>query len=390
MYDQLKYFPVNWIDGMKINKDHFIAQDNAISNMLHVAAAVNLSPVRYGVLPGEVAMRVVLSVDNQNTISVSVLQCRAVTQGGVLIHIPSLAGSENNGAVNATFPFSVSATKSMYHVVLIVHPFERQPAGNPDTEENPPRYPFLLPAYKIEIADESRYRQFAQHPFALTIGRILVDANSVRIDDEYIPACLTINAHPDLLQLHAELDQFLAGLELRCSQIVQKIFKKSQQNDLSELALFLCDRIMLYMSQALTLMRRTIAYEAPVALFASISGLARVMKNTIDLRIGSGKDELMNYLSEWCELKQGELESMLTTVANLPYNHNDINDSIVPVIRFAKVTAKLFETLSNLEFIGKRKDAGIFVKEEHKHQPFDTSHNKTKKKIFRLSSAAGI
>ena len=383
MYDQLKYLPVNWIDGMKINKDHFIAQDNAINNILHVSAALNLSPVRYGVFPvaGENSMRVTLSVDNQNTLSVSLLQCKAVTQGGVVIHISPATGSENNG-VSGSFPFSVSGTNSIYHVVLVVHPFTRQPAGNPDLEENPPRYPFSAPDYKLEVADESRYRQFASHPYALTIGRILVDANTVRIDEEYIPPCLSLNAHPDLLQLYGELDQFFAGLELRCSQIVQKIFRKSQQNDLSELALFLCDRIMLYLGQSLTPMRRSSLFDPPVVLFSTISSLARVMKNTIDLRIGSGKEELMNYLSEWCELNQGELENMLTGVANLPYNHNNINESIGPVIRFAKVTSKLFETLSNLEFIGKRKESGIFVKEEHKQQSFDTSQTKAKRRFF--------
>ena len=30
MKDQIKHFPVNWVDGMKINKNHFIAQDCAV------------------------------------------------------------------------------------------------------------------------------------------------------------------------------------------------------------------------------------------------------------------------------------------------------------------------------------------------------------------------
>jgi hypothetical protein len=34
------------------------------------------------------------------------------------------------------------------------------------------------------------------------------------------------------------------------------------------------------------------------------------------------------------------------------------------VITFVKVSSKLFETLSKLEFIGKKKESGIFVKEE--------------------------
>lgn len=386
MNQQLTYFPVNWIDGMKINKDHFIAQDNATQDALHTAVSHNLSPVRYGLLmtaaAGNDNFRVTLSADNQHTLSVTVLQCKAVTPGGIYIQLPALAGADNNGTFSASFPFVPSEGRSIYYIVLLAQPFERQPAGNPDLEETPPRYPFTQPLYKIEMADEARYRQYAQHPYALSIGRVLVDGNGIAIDEEYIPPCVTLNAHPDLVQLHAELDQFLAGLELRCSQIVQKIFRKSQQNELSELALFLCDRIMLYLGQSLTGMRRTIMYEPPIQLFATISGLARVMKNTIDLRIGSGKDELMNYLSEWCELNQGELESMLTGIAHLPYNHNNINDSIAPVIRFAKVTSRLFETLSNLEFIGKRKESGIFVKEEFKQPVQGADQPKTKRRFF--------
>ncbi len=386
MNDQLTYFPVNWVDGMKINKDHFIAQDNAARDALQAGLSSGLSPVKFGLLlpamAGSDSFQATLAADNQHTLTVTVLQCRAITPGGVLIHLPSPGNAGAGGTISASFPFSPSEGRAFFYAILVANPFDRQPAGRPDVEESPPRYPFTQPAYSLELADESRYRQFANHPYALTIGRVLADGNSIRVDEEYIPPCMAVASHPDLLQLHAELDQFLAGLELRCSQIVQKIFRKSQQNELSELALFLCDRIMLYLGQSLTAMRRSVAYEPPVGLFSVISGLARVMKNTIDLRIGSGKDELMNYLSEWCELNQGELESMLTGIANLPYDHNNINDSIAPVVRFAKITSRLFETLSNLEFIGKRKEAGIFVKEEYRQPVVDNQPPKTKRRFF--------
>ena len=388
MNDQPKYFPVNWIDGMKINKDHFIAQDYAVQDALHHAVSVGLSPIRYGVLTpsaaGDNTFSVTVTADNQNSISVSVLKCRAITPGGIFINIPALPHENSNGTISASFPVAASETATNYYVVLVVHPFDRQPVGSPDLNESPPRYPFTQPAYKIEFPDEVRYRHFIANPYALTIGKLTVDGNAVRIDEEYIPPCISLNAHPDLLQLHAELDQFLSLLELRCSLIVQKIFKRNQQNELSDLTLYLCDRIMLYLAQAITSLRRTIIYEPPIALFANISGLARVMKNTIDLRTGSGKDQLMNYLSEWSELKQGELENMLGTVANISYNHNDINAGIFPIIRYAKVTSKLFETLSNLEFIGKRRDSGgdFFVKEEFKPQQNDIPPPKPKRKFF--------
>ncbi len=369
MYDQHTYFPVNWIDGMKINKDHFIAQDNAMSNALHISTSAGLSSMRYGLLlpPSSIEpnFRVNLAVDNQRMLTVTVLQCLAVTRGGVFIHIDTSTAQVNGSATSGAFPIPSTAERSVYYAVLIVHPFDRQPAGNPDLSENPPRFPFTQPIYQVEVVDAGSYRQLAHNPYALTIGRVLADGNSITVDEEFIPPCVSINAHPDLLQLHAELDQFLATLELRCSIIVQKIFKRNQQTKLSELALFLCDRVMLYMAQALTNMRRTIPYEPPIALFAIVSGLARAMKNTIDLRIGSGKDDLMNYLSKWSEQKQGELEAMLSRVANLSYNHNNINESIPPVVEFGKVITKLFETLSNLEFIDQQADDNrYFIKED--------------------------
>ena len=128
--------------------------------------------------------------------------------------------------------------------------------------------------------------------------------------------------------------------------------------------MFLCDRVMLYLGQALTAARWNLLYESPAALFFTMASLARVLKNTIDLRIGAGKDELMEYLSEWCELKQGELESMLASIAGMNYDHNDVNKNISEAAVFVRVIAKLFNTLSRLEFIGKRKSAGFVVKEE--------------------------
>ena len=121
---------------------------------------------------------------------------------------------------------------------------------------------------------------------------------------------------------------------------------------------------MLYLGQAITDFRWGLVHESPAALFATVAGLSRVMKNTVDLRIGSGKEELMNYMSEWCELKQGELETMLSGMANMRYDNNDVNKNIQKMSVFVRVVGKLFDSLGNLEFIGKRKETGIIVKEE--------------------------
>ena len=388
MREYRKHFPVNWIDGMKINKNHFIDQDNAWADTLQEMASLNLSPVRYGVLPASVArentFNVKISLDNQDSLKVSVLSCHAVTLGGMRISIPALSvnGQPDTGNIlNTVFPFSSAKTEAAWWIFLFVHPFEKQPVGTPDISENPPRLPFVLPTYTLEMISESNYREFANHPYGISIGKVIQNGSEVKIDEDYLPPCFSIMAHPDLLSLHGELDKYFADIELYCSKIVQKIFVKKQQNEISELVMFLCDRVMLYLGQAISTMRWKMIYEPPMEMFMGIAMLARIMKNTIDLRIGSGKDELMNYLGEWCELKQGELETMLSKMANAGFNNNDINKSIHQVVVFVKITSRLFETLSKLEFIGKKKESGIFVKEESPQQAAE-AQQKARRRFF--------
>ena len=48
----------------------------------------------------------------------------------------------------------------------------------------------------------------------------------------------------------------------------------------------------------------------------------------------------------------------------LNYQHNDINKSLLYVSNFTKLMASLFKKLNELEYIGKKSDSNIFVKEE--------------------------
>ncbi len=364
MRDRLQHYFVNWVDGMKINKTHFIDQNNAFKDAMHDVAALHLNPHRYGILPpsvaGENSFSVKVSLDNHKTLRVVVEACQAITPGGVRIALPafsSLVPTDADCRPAVIFPFSGGGEEFDWWIVLIVHPFITQPAGTPDLSENPPRFPTVLPTHTIQVVNSQQYKQFAYYPYALTIGKVFVSGEEINLADYYIPPCYSVNAHPDLVSLLGDFDKFLATMERHCTQIIQKIFKQSEQNNIAEPVMFICDRIIIYLGQAITTTRWTLLHDSPAALFFAMASLARVIKNIIDLRIGSGKEELMNYLSEWCELKQGELESMLSSIANMTYEHNDVNKNISETAVFLKKMTKLFETLANLEFIGKPKVA---------------------------------
>src|SRR5687768_4739238 len=91
----LVYFhSVNWIDGMKINKDHFVAQDDAFQDALFDLTSLTLSPQHYGILPpsaaGENTFDVRVTLDNQNAIRIVVSSIQAITPGGIRISLPAL------------------------------------------------------------------------------------------------------------------------------------------------------------------------------------------------------------------------------------------------------------------------------------------------------------
>lgn len=383
MRDKTQYFHINWIDGMKINKNIFIAQDDAIRNDLHDIASFNLSPIKYGVLPplaaGHSTFNVNISIDNQNTLRVSIINCQAVTLGGVPVNISaSLKIGPNDADANPaiSFPLPPPSGESAFWVVLTINPFEKQPAGNLIVDETPPRFPFVLPVFTLLVISDNQYSQYASHPFGLMIGKVLVNGASYTIDEHYVPPCISVSAHPALVELYSDLESFLNRFEVLCSKIIQKIYVRKQKNDISELVLSLCDQTLSHLGYVINKFRWTLLHESPVYMFEALSGLARIMKNAIDLHIDSGKDILINYFTEWCDPQQGEIEKILVNMANQRYDNNDINKSIIVVIEFVNFIRELFEILNTLEFIGKRKE-GIFV-DEKKEEPADpqkTTHS---------------
>jgi hypothetical protein len=173
-----------------------------------------------------------------------------------------------------------------------------------------------------------------------------------------------VSSHPDLLEIQAGLEQFYSKMELYSLQIVQKIMQKKQANDMAVIVQKLCENICMFTASELAELKSLGIIQPPVYAVSKVSSLSRMMKNTLDFYLGNGKEELINYFTEWCNTSQGELEGAIMNLSNHQYDHLDINDSIEKISKFTKIISRLFYQLSRLEYIGKRKEAGIFVKEE--------------------------
>lgn len=95
----------------------------------------------------------------------------------------------------------------------------------------------------------------------------------------------------------------------------------------------------------------------------SVTAFARIVKNFTDAHSGAGKEELLNYFSEWCNLTQGAFEQVFNTLINTHYNHNHIRKHIKVTEEFMDLIEDLYNNLSRLDYIGKKPDGGIFVAE---------------------------
>lgn len=367
----MKYFPVNWVDGMKIRKQHFIDTENALLDQLRDAIAVGLHAQNYGLLPPKAeqkeSLRCWFVTDNQRLWRVKLTECRAVTPGGARIEIPEHTVHSLKYATTfpeAEYKWDPSYTESTFYILIQVNPFDRQPSGEPLLHEDPPRLPYATPEYTLYVAPASQLPQGQLGSYQMILGKITVKDARPQLDDDYIPPCAIVAAHPALTDLHQELDQFLGQMELYGVHIVQKIYARKQDNDLAQVVLYITEKIVQYLGTRITQFRWLGLYQEPAAMLEVIAGLARTMKNAIDQRASAGKEELLNYLSEWCELRQGELETLMINCANIRYRHIDVRECLQPMIPFVKAVNKLFDSLSRLDYIGRKTDSGIFVKEE--------------------------
>ena len=365
------HLPVNWADGMKINKDHFRADQRANHWQQALCSRAWLSPVRYGLFfSGEQPMGkpVVVTIDNQQRVMIRLIGCQAVTHGGHLVYVRegSLAGEDAmTAAIPAlTIPYSqLAATDADYFIMLAVNPYTRVPTGQPDMGESQLRPPFTAPAYRLELVECRDVSRETPGDFFLPLGRIRISEGKVLPDEDYIPPCVGVNTHPTLAEWHAGLESFYGAMENYVLRIQQKIVQKGQQNELSVLVGDVCDVLSGYMAGEYQRVLMEYRYEAPVRMIAGLAGLARVMKNRLDLYTGTLKDDLLNYFAEWCQVQPGDWDATLTAASTLRYDHMDIRAALRQMDVLIQFTLRLFANLAALEYIGKKREAGIFVKE---------------------------
>jgi hypothetical protein len=371
MADKQKYYFVNWIDGMKINKDHFISMENAMIYQQHVLAKSQINPYNFGLLPmndGDSSLDISYEIDTQNHINVRVNKCLAITSGGYLIDLDTSIPEMNQFEIFLeNFDMqAVDSKSSEFYIVLKINPYGRTPVGQADPMENPPRHPFIIPEYGVYLVPEERMNKAGFGDHFQVIGKMIIKDGVPALDKGYIPPCSSVSSDERLVAINNRLIEFFGKLEMDILLIINKIHKKEQKSPLANTVMYICDKMAAFQGLHITKQRLFLRHSPPIAIFEAISQFARLLRNTFNTQTSEQREEMINYFSDWCNLKQGELEKLMIDTVNFNYNHYEIALVMSRMMAFIETMSTLFETISHLEYIGKRRDTQIYIKEDEK------------------------
>ncbi|MCD4696031.1 MAG: hypothetical protein K8S16_07295 [Bacteroidales bacterium] len=364
MSDQLKYKQVNWIDGMKVNKDHFIALENYFTAQINDQSNHYLNSHNYGLLPHKGDIQQFLSIntiiDNQNYLRVKIDSCHAITPGGYKIEISKENPDQGDFTLqNVETEYNLASAKDDdLFLIISIDPFSRIPDGKAEPTEYPLRMPFVNPEYKLDLIPTEQVIGQKLGPNMLIIGKIVIKNNKPEIIEEYIPPCTSIDSHRKLIEFYDYIDMNISSLEKNAVKIIYDVNEKQASNILTEIVTYVAENLLQFLSNNITGYKWFINSKPPIYIFEFIVSLARVLKNAFDIRTAEEKEVMLNYFSKHFDIVPSRFKQLLDNTIGLTYDHTEIYHSIEKSEDFMNVISLLFSELSKMELIaGKEKKA---------------------------------
>jgi hypothetical protein len=196
--DDVKFRSVNWEHGMLLTPEHFLRQERYFEAGL--LWALRYATSAYGLVGGgprlpeaeRGAVRhdpIVLVDEDENSLSVSVTQCRALTPAGCIIDI------DPEHPLQRRFPKSALEGVTESPVYIAYDPREKQVIDGALDEMNPQMKTERWPAYSLSLQVHAE-----SVPYSAAVARIRRQKYGAGYekDPDFIPACTTLVAYSEL------------------------------------------------------------------------------------------------------------------------------------------------------------------------------------------------
>jgi hypothetical protein len=373
MLSDMIHLPVNWVDGMKISRAHFEQTEDYFNEQLRDGRAQTLTEHTFGILPSERSLDLAVFCDYNQQISIELNACKALTPNGTRIQV--LGKEVPNINVNfkeiATRYGLQTSQSQLLSIIIMIDPFQRVPFGEALINENPPRHPNTRPGTRLELVP-AEFINTIQPANSLVIGKILYQNGELLFLKDFIPACTSVNSLPAMLDWYIRFRQMLENWEQSCIKIIQKINPKvqaQQPNALAENIRLLSEKMLAQLVLQKMHFQWIIPKSAPVHLCVALLQHIQFINAILKCYPEKDREELLNYFAEWTDTQAGAMDNQTQQVLQLQYNHYDPVAALNEIGQLYEAYIRLFQRLSQLEFIGKRKGQNIFVIEQEVKQP---------------------
>lgn len=367
MIFKLEHYPVNWIDGMKISKQHFIESNDYISDLVRDSNSIQLTSLNFGLLPapknGSRNFEITVETKNDSIMVITLYCCYAITQGGFRISYDPLVKNELSIIRNIDILELNNNTFESFYIILFANPFVRTPIGIPSIDENPPRHPYSDVTYELQIIPTNQINNIELGPYCLIIGKIQNEYGLLKLDKKFIPACTQLLCHEDLIHFHKNCLLKLENLKVLSLNIIKKINDKNKPSTIANTVFHLCKIMALYISKVIFKLQHELLEKTPIKTIEIISSMAQNQYCFEKCLSEIDREEYLKYIMEWTELTPKDLEYTFSSICEIKYDHNNIYESVVIASNYLKKNEAIWNALCSLEFIGQHKENMVVTKE---------------------------
>ncbi|MBS7253662.1 hypothetical protein [Flavobacterium branchiicola] len=360
------HLPINWTDGVKLTKDHFI---NNYFNYVTIVSDYNkvqLNNFNYGAIQPAGSKSIDIDIKIEGGQLVAYLKkCEVIARNGYLI-------SFNQESYGTKLPeASINANDldrnsiEYYYVIVSIDPYSLIPVGIPDPEIIPLHHPHALPEIKLHIVKKNEVNDNFLLGYFLIVKKIAFQNGTFADDGKYIAPVVKTKNNEVLNQFISKVNTELYQLNDFSIKIHKKNVQSSSNNKLVSNTFSLCTKIIDYYAEHCFYLKSIAPEESPVHMFDRIIVLANHLISTLTLMDDKEKEMLLQYYYEWIDVKPSELLNVLFEAKSTVYDHNDILETLDKLNQFLGILKRLWQKLSELEYIGIRKE-NIVISEETK------------------------
>lgn len=326
--DNFNLWSVNWKDGMLVSQQHLKEQERYFEELLRWT--LFHLPHEYGLVKGPMHAGDPLDLDVRmegDILRVFLRTCTAVTQGGHLIYVTD--ANQGDEPVFAHKQVSLEKTERI-GVYLVVKPNSKKEVGDPDPDEDPPRFPYLTSRYELVLGEVPKLSD----GIFLQVGELEVMEGKVEPSRDFIPPCMTISSFSRLQDQIARFYTTLEGIQRNALNTLEGFARRSQAESLSEQSQIKSLRsqfewLVQNIASSLDIYLSSLSNKSPREVVGFFKGFFKGYQVFFKLDPGLEEFIINEYFTKHLTPSQGDMFfELFESFAKLNYNHSDLRSHL--------------------------------------------------------------